>query len=163
MSSTVRSSKRQRRDPPEPKREPFPGAHVDAVGSASASRLLQKAAGKGGAIAVDLPVGTVVAMRVPEDGAVARRVARVEYAEECPRNRLPVEAVGERAANELALERRMPAIAEAEVEEVDAVEPGWEDLDPRNAPQLRDDRRLTRDRHVEIALPETREHLGGGR
>ena len=69
-------------------------------------------------------------MRVPEDGVVVRRIARVEIAEGPVHDRDPVDSVGERAADEFDLERGMPASALAEMEEVQTVDPGWEDLYP---------------------------------
>ena len=62
-------------------------------------------------------------MRAQEDGVLVRRIARVEIAEGPVHDRDPVDSIGERAADELDPERRMPAGALAEMEEVQTVDP----------------------------------------
>ncbi len=100
-------------------------------------------------------------MGVHVDGAVARRVAWVELAEDSAHDRLPVDAIGERAADELDPERWMPAGTEPEGEVIETDEARGENLHSWNAPELRDDLRVARQRHVDVALPESCEDLGG--
>ena len=116
-SSSVRAGCGFPRARDEAKREPLAGARVDAVGASPAARLLEQPAATRGAIAVrrSSSVGSTGSAR-GRSRFRSGRSARVDLGRDRPDERDAIDAVGERAANQLVSKRGMASGPDPEVE-----------------------------------------------